>query len=210
MIDNIKTDKAFIASNKYIVRETNFAGTGVIVSYDEEIEKKESMRPSGIKSDNFWFDILIPSEDYLLDLSKPLEEQSNIVKAAFHNTTTNLQTLFYGEALAMDKRLESYLKSVPENEQIDVYHKEMNYFYEKKYNFLKDLKDGKALIEFITSCTKTKDVLIAVSFLSNQCGIYGSKYKDNQGERVMIYDAQSNIAVSELHRQELQNAKLLA
>lgn len=210
MIDNIKTDKAFIASNKYIVRETNSAGTGVIVSYDEDIEKKESARPSGIKSDNFWFDILIPSEEYLLDLAKPLEEQSIIVRAAFHNTAANLQTLFYGEALAMGKRLESYLNTVPEDEKYEVYQKEMNYFYEKKYNFLKDLKDGKELIEFITSCTKTKDVLIAVSFLSNQCGIYGSKYKDNLGERVMIYDAQSNIAVSELHRQELINAKIIA
>lgn len=206
---NIKTEKAFIASNKYIVRETNNAGTGVIVSYDESIEKQESKRPEGVQSNNFWFDILIPSDEYLIDLYKPIEEQSLIVRSAFQNNN-NLQTLFYGEARAMDKRLSDYLKDIPEEERYEVHQKEFSYFFEKKYNVLKDLKDGKALIEFITSCTKSKNVLIAVSYLSNQCGIYGCKYKDNLGERVMIYDAQSNIEVSELHRQELQNAKLLA
>lgn len=208
MNENIKTSKAFIASNKYIVRENNSAGTGVIVSYDEDIEKKESQRVAGIKSNNFWFDILIPSDEYLLDLYKPLEEQSTIIKTALHNST-NIQTLFYGEALAMDSRLKEYLKTVPQNDQFVEYQKEMNYFVEKKYNCLKELKDGKDLIEFITSCTKTKDVLIAVSFLSNQCGIYGCKYKDEYGERIMIYDAQQNIQISELHHQELINAKLI-
>lgn len=200
----IKKDRAFIAANKYIVKEINREGAGVLVSYDEEIEKSETKRLASIFSKNIWFDIEIPSREYLLNMELPLSEQSETVRSSLLSNEA-LSMLFYGEAQDMNRRTNLYCEDQPQEERLVIYKREMEEFYRRKRQILLDADSGLSIISLITNRTCTKDIEIASAFL-NKYGVLGSLYKDDKGERVIIYDPHSNIELDKRHCERLEEA----
>ena len=102
----IKKDRAFIAANKYIVKEINREGAGVLVSYDEEIEKslhqyfkvhqyQEYGTEWFIYSDEIieFFDRLRTKDDIVLELNNHLfsyGKTGNRVETGFNKVVSRL------------------------------------------------------------------------------------------------------------------------
>jgi len=196
MYKNVDTEEAYIAANKYIKKSFSPFGAGVITSYDEDIEKTEAKKCSYLKGNLLWFKINIPAKEYLLDVEKPVSEQSDsILNGLFADDA--LQTLFTTEASEMYEKIKKYNEENKlEGDRALEFHLEtMNQFYNEKKEMLLQLPDGISLVRFIQNQTVKNDIEIASSFLSHY-GILGTSYKDSKGERVMIYDAQRDIQIT--------------
>lgn len=186
-MNEIGVDTAFIASNKYIVKETVEAGVGVIVSYEEEIERDEIERKinnTAYQVSDRYFEIHIPHKNYLLNIDKPIREQSEQVIKALQNIDL-LNMLFYSDILEILKN----------NKSKDGYDASLQELFIQKREFIKGIGSGKDLIDFITEKTKNNDSEIASSFLSI-FGIPGTIYSDDYGKRIIIYDAKNYINIA--------------
>ena len=206
-MENLKMEKAFIAANKYIVKEISREGAGVLVSYDEEIEKSETKRVNNLYTKNVWFDIEIPERGYFLVMDKPLEMQSGIIRENLLSPNA-ISFLFYGESQEMNRRVEEYISDLPQDKKLETYNTEMADFYERKRKILLDLDSGLSLMNLITEHTKAKDIELSSAFL-NKFGILGSLYKDEKGERVIIFDAKKNITLEKRHCEKLEESVLV-
>lgn len=204
---DIVFEKAFIAANKYIVKEINREGAGVLASYDLEIEKSETKRINNLYTKNVWFDITIPSKDFLLDMAKPVSEQSSVLQ---NNLFSNeaLAFLFNSESRDMDKRVKEYISDIQPDRQLQTYNDEMKVFYDRKIKLLKDLDSGLSLMNFIVEHTVKKDIEIASGYL-DRFGILGSLYTDEKGERVIIYNPQEYINLEKRHCERLEETLLI-
>lgn len=199
---NIRMDKAYIAANKYIVKEICSEGAGVLVSYDEEIEKSETRRASSIYSKDIWFDILIPHKDYLLAMDKPLSEQSLVVRDSLLSNSA-LSFLFHSESQEMDINTKNYIAEIEPEKQLSVYNEEMKVFYDRKRSLLNDLDSGLSLMNLIVQQTVKNDIEVASAYL-NMFGVLGSLYKDEKGERVIIYDPHKYLKLESRHVDRLE------
>lgn len=175
---------AFIALNKYIVKETVKAGVGVPVSIDENIAKSETCRRKGVASKNRWMLINIPERDSYLDMMLPMDKQSKpIIEALMDNKF--LCTLFVDEA-------HKFLDSITPNIKgggLDVKCKAL---LKEKYDFLMSMKSGQELIDFMDKRCISGD-RAKVSALLWTTGIHGATYQDDKGERFLIFNAQDDI-----------------
>ncbi len=207
MDENIRMDKAFIAANKYIVKEINNEGAGILVSYDEEIEKSETKRSVSIYSKNIWFDILIPHKDYLLVMDKPLSEQSVTVRDSIMSNAA-IAYLFRTEAQKMDANVKNYIADIEPDKQLSVYNDEMKIFYDRKKALLSDLDSGLSLMNLIIEHTVQKDIEKACAYL-NMFGILGSLYSDEKGERVIVYDPHKYLKLENRHIERLESSEFV-
>ena len=196
--DEIIMDKAFIASNKYIKKEINREGAGLLVSYDEEIEKSE-IKKSDTFSSSVWFEINIPNKDFLLHMEKSMKEQpKNVLDGLLSNES--IAFLFNSESAEMHKNVNEYIQnnSVPENKRMAVYTDEMKYWYDKKRDFIMNIESGLDYMNFVIGRTIAKDIELAVAYI-NKFGACGSLYTDNKGERVIIYDPHTFTQLGKKH-----------
>lgn len=191
---NIQYDEAFIACRKYIKKDMSEFGAGVITSYDEQIEISEAIKDDTIKTNNSWLKVKIPARQYLLDMSKSVDEQSEDVKKKLFDTSA-LQILFHDDVSDFTSELNAYIDNNNEiQDRFGFYQQEMKVLYDDRIEFLKNLPSGVDLVQFVTSQTRHGDIEIASSFLS-QYGILGSLYNDSKGERIMIFNPQRDIIV---------------
>ena len=196
--NSIVVDKAFIASNKYIKKEIIPEGAGVLVSYDEEIEKSETKKTDKFAS-SIWFEINIPKKDYLLHMDLPMREQPDqILQTLLSNDA--LAFLFRGEGIDMDKKVKQYIvdTSVPEDKKFDTYTREMKTWYDMKRNQIMVLDSGLQYMELVVSRTVKKDIEVASAYM-DKFGAFGSLYKDKKGERVIIYDPHTKLILGTKH-----------
>lgn len=199
--------RAFIAANKYIFPVVSDAGRGVVVSYDESIEKKETKRRRCVDSKSVWYGIDIPSPDELLFLEKPVDEQSDFVRE--HLLSENaLQVLFKQAALAASNEANSFAEKAEQDERLIVWKELMAGFYETRRCLVRDLDSGWSLIDFIKGRTKSRDIAVVSSFLWT-CGIKGSRYTDERGERVLLFNAREDIRICDIFREKVPDAILV-
>lgn len=101
---------AFIALEKYIVKEEKDFGVGVPVSFNEEIAKYESTRKKGVQSYNNWMLIEIPCDSFFLDVQKPLNEQSDDVLNALMSRDAIMSIFIYEAKILYKKNGQSYIR----------------------------------------------------------------------------------------------------
>ena len=96
---------AYIALEKYIVKEEMDFGVGVPVTLDETVAMHESRRKKEVMSYNNWLFINIPGKEFFLDVEKSIKEQSDDVLNTLMNRDF-ICSLFVHEARILLKNLE--------------------------------------------------------------------------------------------------------
>ncbi len=195
---------AFIALEKYIVKEEKDFGVGVPVTLDEEIAKYESQRKKNVQSYNNWLLINIPGTDFFLDASKPINEQSEDVL----NVLMNKQFIFSlfiheGRKLLgdMEKRLSGNDVKTETDRILDEFSKE-------KYELLFKFPSGLDLFRFVNSKCIDHDKGKSSALLYNH-GIKGVSFNDETGERFLLFNAKKDIHVIDFRNGMLPDSKLV-
>lgn len=196
---------AFIAMQKYIVKEEKNFGVGVPVTQIEEIAQYESSRIKNVQSYNNWMLINIPDSAFFLDVAKPIKEQSNEVLSKL-NDKEFIMSLFIHEARQLYYKLDSLLAdSIDKKADSDKY---FNDFLAEKYDTLIKIPSGQEFFNFINSKCITHDKGKSSSLLYSH-GIKGCKYKDDTGERFLLFNAKKDIVPVEYRSAMLENSKLI-
>lgn len=195
---------AFIALEKYIVKEEKDFGVGVPVTLDEEIAKFESQRKKNVQSYNNWLLINIPGTDFFLDASKPINEQS----ADVLNVLMDKQFIFSlfiheGRKLLgdMEKRLLGNDVKTETDRILDEFSKE-------KYELLFKFPSGLDLFRFVNSKCIDHDKGKSSALLYNH-GIKGVSFNDETGERFLLFNAKKDIQVIDFRNGMLPDSKLV-
>lgn len=186
-------DDAFIACNKFIKKSSYEFGTGIVSSYNEEIEKAEAGINSSLKSNEGWLKIQIPNKDFFLDIEKSVREQSKIFKQNLF-THEALKTLFIDDFTDFYENVEKEVKTYPQEKQLSHYTQRNDEFFEQKTETILSLKSVIDLVEFITNQTRNHDLDIASSFLA-KFGASGVLFNDDFGKRILIFNPQRDVEV---------------
>lgn len=194
---------AFIALEKYIVKEEKDFGVGVPVSFNEEIAKYESTRKKGVQSYNNWMLIEIPGSSFFLDVQKPLNEQSDDVLNALMSRDA-IMSIFIHEARILYKKMDSLISGKNPKEESEHLFKE---FVDEKYNFLLKFQSGFDFFNFINSKCISHDKSKSSALLYN-IGIKGCHYNDDSGERLLMFNAKKDINPIEYRNSILSDSKL--
>lgn len=179
---------AFVSLENYIVKQELNAGVGVSVTLDEAVAKYESTRRKGVLSYNNWLLVNIPGENFFIDMTKPIKEQSDDVLASLMKNDF-IMSLFIYEAR---KIFESMNNLPDEQNNKEEYNKRMENFSKKKYEFLLSFKSGLDLFNFINSKCITHDRAKSSSLLYD-FGIKGALYDDETGKRFLLFNAKKDI-----------------
>jgi len=179
---------AFVSLENYIVKQELNAGVGVSVTLDEAVAKYESTRRKGVLSYNNWLLVNIPGENFFIDMTKPIKEQSDDVLASLMKNDF-IMSLFIYEA----RKIFESMNTLPdEQNNKEEYNKRMENFSKKKYEFLLSFKSGLDLFNFINSKCITHDRAKSSSLLYD-FGIKGALYDDETGKRFLLFNAKKDI-----------------
>lgn len=179
---------AFVSLENYIVKQELNAGVGVSVTLDEAVAKYESTRRKGVLSYNNWLLVNIPGENFFIDMTKPIKEQSDDVLASLMKNDF-IMSLFIYEA----RKIFESMNTLPdEQNNKEEYNKRMKNFSKKKYEFLLSFKSGLDLFNFINSKCITHDRAKSSSLLYD-FGIKGALYDDETGKRFLLFNAKKDI-----------------
>ena len=194
---------AFIAMEKYIVKEEKNCGVGVPVSLDENVAMAESSRKKNVESYNNWMLIKIPGKDFFLDIEKPLVEQSDDVLNVLMGKDF-LMSLFFHEAKNLLNTMGENLEGKDINEESNRLFDELA---KEKYDLLLKIPTGLDFFNFVNSKCVTHDRAKSSSLLWN-FGIKGCRYSDDSGERFLLFNAKKDIEPLEYRSQVLENSTL--
>lgn len=184
--------QAYIALEKYLKNEEKDFGVGVPVSINEEIAKYESTRIKGLDSYNNWISINIPDTAFFLDIEKSIKEQSNevlnnLLKREF------ILALFYHEGKKLISDFENrFVTESPTENKKEIINKYFDEFISEKNEFLLKFPSGKQLFNYVNSKCITHDKAKSSSLLYTY-GIKGISYKDDIGDRLLMFNAQKDI-----------------
>ena len=195
---------AYIALEKYIVKEEKDFGVGVPVSLDEDIAKYESTRKKNVKSYNNWLMINIPSSNFFLDISKPVNEQSSEVSSILMNKEF-IMSLFIHETRIILNETEGKNSGKVVREEVN---KILEDFVKKKYESILKLNSGFDLFSFVNSKCINQDKRKSSALLYNH-GIKGIIYKDDSDERYLLFNAKNDIEILQYRNAELKDSKLI-
>lgn len=195
---------AYIALEKYIVKEEKDFGVGVSVSLDEDIAKYESTRKKNVKSYNNWLMINIPSSNFFLDISKPVNEQSSEVSSILMNKEF-IMSLFIHETRIILNEMEGKNSGKVVREEVN---KILEDFVKEKYESIFKLNSGFDLFSFVNSKCINQDKRKSSALLYNH-GIKGIIYKDDSDERYLLFNAKNDIEILQYRNAELKDSKLI-
>lgn len=196
---------AFIAMEKYIVKEEKDFGVGVPVTLNEDIAMYESSRKKDVQSYNNWLLIGIPDELFFLDVTKPVMEQREEILKILGNQKF-LGSLFVHEARILLNDLEARLAGKNLKEETARIFDE---FTAEKFEFLKKFQTGSDFFRFVNSKCVTHDKGKSSALLYN-FGIKGCRYRDDTGERFLLFNAKRDIEPLEFRHAALEDSRLNA
>lgn len=179
--------EAFIALEKYIVKEEKVCGIGVPITLDEQIAMYESTRRKNVQSYNNWLLINVPGKSFYLDVKKPIREQTDDVLNCLMNRDF-LMGLFIHEAKKLYNNMDNLMTGKNPGEEKHLFEE----FTKEKYELLLKLQSGQDLFNFINSKCITHDKGKSSSLLYTS-GIKGCIYNDETGERFLMFNAKKDI-----------------
>lgn len=194
---------AFIALEKYIVKEEMDFGVGVPVTFSEETAKYESTRKKNVQSYNNWMLIDIPAENLFLDVHKPIKEQSDDIVNILCGKDA-VMSIFIYEAKILYGKMDFLVQGKDAKAESKRLFKE---FADEKRDFLMNLQSGFELFNFINSKCITHDKGKSSALLYG-FGIKGCRYSDETGERLFMYNAKKDIEPIEYRNSMLPDSKL--
>lgn len=195
---------AFIALEKYIVKEEKDFGIGVPVTLDEEIAKYESQRKKNVQSFNNWLLINIPGTDFFLDASKPINEQSDDVLKVLMDKQF-IFSLFIHEGKKLLDDMKNRLSGNDVKSEAD---KILDDFSKEKYELLFKFPSGLDLFKFVNSKCIDHDKGKSSALLYTY-GIKGVSFNDETGERFLLFNAKKDIQVLDFRNGILADSKLV-
>jgi len=215
-------DEAFIASNFYIkemvlpLREGQrnkihtaifkaddeenviWGLSGTSITYDKNVAILDSSKRN-VSQANSFLKIWIPDKAFFLDLTKSFENQNEILLSGIFNQE-NLAILFKSDIRNLKEKIDKALENVPENENfLAIVNSELHEFFEAKRNFLSKFESCEDFINFLNKENKEHDPNQTSAFLYH-CGIKGILYEDSTGDRVLLFNPESDIEVEESFR----------
>lgn len=194
---------AFIAMEKYIVKEEKLCGVGVPVSLDENVAMFESSRKKNVESYNNWMLINVPGRDFFLDVEKPVAEQSDDILNVLMNKKF-LMSLFVYEARLLFNSMEPKLAGKNVKEESERLFSEMA---KEKYELLLKIPTGLDFFNFVNGKCITHDKAKSSSLLWS-FGIKGCRYSDDSGERFLMFNAKRDIEPLEYRSRQLEGSAL--
>jgi len=197
--------EAYIALQKYIVKEEKDFGIGVPVTQREEIAQFESSRIKNVQSYNNWMMINVPDSSFFLDTARPVREQSDDVLNVLMDKDF-IMSLFIHEARMLFDDLDSLLVNSSDTKSDT--DKIFQDFAHKKYDMILSISSGQELFNFINSKCITHDKGKSSSLLYKH-GIKGCKYFDDTGERFLLFNARKDIVPVEYRSAMLENSKVI-
>lgn len=195
---------AFIALEKYIVKEERDFGIGVSVTLDEGIAKYESQRKKNVQSYNNWLLIDIPKASFFLDASKPVSEQSEDILHVLADRKFIL-SLFVHEGKILLGDMGGKLSGSNVKEETDRIFDE---FSKEKYGILSKFGSGLDLFRFVNSKCIDHDKGKSSALLYSH-GIKGIAYRDETGERLFLFNAKKDISPLEYRSASLIDSRLV-
>lgn len=194
---------AFIALEKYIVKEEKDFGVGVPVAFSEETARHESTRKKNVQSYNNWMLIDIPEEKLFLDVQKPIREQSDDIVNILCGKDA-VMSVFIHEAKILYDKMDLFVQGKDAKAESERLFKE---FADEKRDFIMGLQSGLELFNFINSKCITHDKGKSSSLLYG-FGIKGCRYSDETGERLFMYNAKKDIEPIEYRNSMLPDSRL--
>lgn len=194
---------AFIALEKYIVKEEKDFGVGVPVTCNEDIAKYESTRKRNVQSYNNWLLISIPGNSFYIDALRPVKEQSDDVLSVFMDKEF-LMSLFIHEAKKVLNDMEPQLAGKNVREESN---RIFDNFVKEQYEKLLKFNSGLELFNFINSKCIEHDKGKSSALLYNH-GVKGMKYTDDTGERFLLFNAKKDIQILEFRNAMLTDSKM--
>lgn len=195
--------EAFIALEKYIVKEERDFGVGVPVTLAEEIAEYESTRRKGVASYNNWLRIDVPAAGMFIDVSKSVKEQSAEVSKLLMSKEL-ITSVFVHEARILISRMDSMNSG---QMSLSNANKIINDFINEKREFLMKMSSGQDLFSFINSKCITHDRGKSSALLYSH-GIKGARYDDATGEHFFLFNANQDIKILQCRNGRLFNANL--
>ncbi len=197
---------AYIAREKYIVKERKPGGIGVSVTQDEDVAMYESTRRMNVESYNTWLFITVPDTSFFLDVSRPIKEQSAEVIGCLHKKEF-LTTLFTSECRKLYKGMDDIVQNETSNEaKLERSNKVFADFLSEKYDFLLNIPTGEELFGFIQARCRNHDPAKSSALLYSS-GIKGTLFTDDTGERILLYNAAKDIIVVDEKAMQLSDAR---
>ncbi len=198
---------AFIAREKYIVKERKPGGIGVSVTKDEDVAKYESTRRKNVESYNSWLSITIPDRSFFLDVAKPVREQTDDVIACLGKKEF-LTTLFTSEARRLYAGMDELVSGETSSEaRLEKSNSIFAEFLAEKKDFVMAVPSGEELFALICGRCREHDAGKSSALLYN-AGIKGTLFSDETGERILLYNAAKDIIVTGERSGQLQEAAL--
>lgn len=195
---------AFIALEKYIVKEEKDFGVGVPVALNEDTAKYESQRKKNVQSYNNWLLVNIPEASSFLDAARPVNEQNeNILNVLMDRKF--ILSLFVHEGRILLGDMGNRLAGVNVKEETDRIFDE---FSKEKYEILSKFGSGLDLFKFVNSKCIGHDKGKSSALLYSH-GIKGVAYHDENGERFFLFNAKKDISPLEYRSASLLDSKLV-
>lgn len=195
---------AFIALEKYIKKEELSYGVGVPVTLNESVAQYDSTRKKGVLAYNNWMMISIPDSSFFLDMYKPVKEQTDEILSSLMKREF-IMSLFIYEAKKIFKNMNNL---PPEKNTKEEYNRLIDELVKEKDDFLLRFNSGLELFNFVNSKCVTHDRGKSSSLLYDS-GIKGSVFKDDTGERLLIFNAQKDITPVDYRSGILQDSRLI-
>ncbi|WP_149554545.1 hypothetical protein [Treponema pectinovorum] len=196
---------AFIALEKYIVKQEKEFGIGVPVTLDEDIAMYESQRKKNVQSYNNWLLINIPGNNFFIDAAKSINEQSDDILNVLMDKKFIL-SLFVHEGRTLLEDMGNRFKGENVKEETDRIFDE---FAKEKYDFLFKFSSGLDLFNFVNSKCKNHDKGKSSALLYSH-GIKGFTYQDETGDRLFLFNAKKDISPLEYRSASLIDSKLIS
>lgn len=195
---------AFIALEKYIVKEEKDFGVGVPVALNEDTAKYESQRKKNVQSYNNWLLVNIPEASSFLDAARPVNEQNeNILNVLMDRKF--ILSLFVHEGRILLGDMGNRLAGVNVKEETDRIFDE---FSKEKYEILSKFGSGLDLFKFVNSKCIDHDKGKSSALLYSH-GIKGVAYHDENGERFFLFNAKKDISPLEYRSASLLDSRLV-
>ncbi len=199
---------AFIAMENYIKKEEKDFGVGVPITLDEDVAKFESTRRKNVQTYNQWLSISIPGEDFFINVSKPVKEQSDDILQSLMKREF-LTTLFVTETKRLANNMDNLVKTITSNEEkLSKSNEIFSDFLQEKYETLLNLQSGQELFDFVNKKCRTHNGAISSALLYSS-GIKGFIYHDVTGERFLLYNAKNDIRLNMANSEVLNDSKLI-
>lgn len=186
--------------NPVEVKSMEYRGlTGVAANEDEDSAIYDAYNLGSKRGAADWLEIEIPAKEMFIDLEKDIDDQSDYVRLNILGRRP-IEVLFIDESRTMDKKIEDYVQSYPPQEKRARASFELKNFYELKRKEILRLKSARAYIEYLNERGSTHDCNMTTSYLYNICGIKGLIYGDAESKRILLFNARSDITVTNWKR----------